>query len=330
MKKFKIGGVLESSVLAQGCMRQWKSPFEDAERVISTALECGITFFDHADVYGFGKSEECFGKYLKLHLGIRDKILLQSKCTLIRDDFQTLSNDQSKEHILVSCENSLKNLNTDYLDVYMLHAADTLVEPEEVAEAFDILHSQGKVRYFGVSNHRPLQIELLKKYLNQRLIIDQLQFSVAHTDLIDASMTMRLRPSANIDRTGGDVFTYTRLNDMTIQAWSPFQFGFYGGVFLGNSAYPKLNAAVNRMAEEKGVSPSAIAIAWILRHPAKVQPLIGTVNADRLRDICTATEVEMSRSEWYELYRMSLADEEKDDMTSSVHHDTKAQGAEKK
>lgn len=169
---------------------------------------------------------------MKLHPGIRDKILLQSKCTLIRDDFRTLSNGQSKEHILASSENSLKNLNTDYLDVYMLHAADTLVEPEEVTAAFDIPHSQGKVHYFGVSNHRPLQIELLKKYLNQRLIIDQLQFSVAHTDLIDASMTMCLRPSANIDRTGCDVFTYTRLNDMTIQAWSPIQFGFYGGVFL--------------------------------------------------------------------------------------------------
>ena len=167
---------------------------------------------------------------MKLHPGIRDEILLQSKCTLIRDDFQTLSNGQSKEHILASSENSLKNLNTDYLDVYMLHAADTLVEPEEVAAAFDIPHSQGKVHYFGVSNHRPLQIELLKKYLNQRLIIDQLQFSVAHTDLIDASMTMRLRLSANIDRTGGDVFTYTRLNDTTIQGWSPFQFGFYGRI----------------------------------------------------------------------------------------------------
>lgn len=325
MKKFKIGGVLESSVLAQGCMRQCKVSLEEADRVIHTALDCGITFFDHADVYGFGKSEEVFGKVLNLRSDIRSKILVQSKCTLIRDDFQTLTNDQTKEHILSSCEASLKRLGTDYLDVYMLHAPDTLVEPEEVAEAFDLLHAQGKVRYFGVSNHRPLQIELLHKYLNQRLIIDQLQFSVAHTDLVDASMTMRLRPAANIDRTGGDVLTYTRIHDMTIQAWSPFQFGFYGGVFMGNEGYPKLNAAVNRMAEEKGVSPSAIAIAWILRHPAKIQPLIGTTNAARLKDICTATEVEMSREEWYELYRMSLADEEKDDMTSSVHHDPKAQ-----
>lgn len=323
MKKLKIGGVLESSVLAQGCMRQCKVSFQEADRVVHTALDCGITFFDHADVYGFGASEEVFGKILNLRSDIREKIQVQSKCTLVRDSVQTLSNNQSKDYIISSCEASLKRLNTDYLDVFMLHGPDTLVEPEEVAEAFDLLQAQGKVRFFGVSNHRPLQIELLNKYLNQRLIIDQLQFSVAHTDLIDASMTMRLRPSANIDRTGGDPLTYARIHDMTIQAWSPFQYGFYGGVFMGNENYPKLNASVNRMAEEKGVSPSAIAIAWILRHPAKIMPLIGTTNAARLRDICTGVDVELSRDEWYELYRMSLADEEKDDLTSSVHKDTK-------
>ncbi|MEG1269596.1 MAG: aldo/keto reductase, partial [Oscillospiraceae bacterium] len=311
MKKFKIGGELESSILAQGCMRQCRVSLHEADKVIHTALECGINFFDHADVYGFGAAEEVFGKVLNLKSDIRSKILIQSKCTLHRDEVQTLYNDQSKEYIISSVEASLKRLNTDYLDTFLLHAPDTLVEPDEVAEAFEQLHTSGKVRYFGVSNHMHLQIELLQKYLKQRLIINQLQFSVAHTDLIDSSITMRLRDSRNIDKTG-DVLTYTRIHDMTVQAWSPFQYGFYGGVFMGCDKFPKLNASVNRMAEEKGVSPSAIAIAWLLRHPAKIQPLIGTTNAERLQDICTATEVEMTGPEWYELYRMSLSDEGKD------------------
>lgn len=323
MRKMKIGnGEMEASVLAMGCMRISRVEYEAADRVVHTALEQGITFFDHADVYGMGKSEELFGRILDLHSGLREKIRVQSKCTLVRDAVQTLYNDSSKDYIIQSVENSLKRLNTEYLDSYLLHQADTLVEPEEVAEAFDKLHQSGKVRFFGVSNHRPLQVELLQKYLNQRLIINQLQISVAHTDLIDSSFTMRLRDEANVDKTG-DALTYSRLRDMTIQAWSPFQFGFYGGVFMGNENYPNLNESVNRMAAEKQVSPSAIAVAWLLRHPAHIQPLIGTTNSERLKDICTGTEVILSRAEWYELYRMSLLDEGKADLSSSVKPATK-------
>lgn len=318
MRMMKLGrGELEASVLAMGCMRISRVEKEAADKVVHTALEQGITFFDHADVYGMGKSEELFGQILDLHSSVRERIQLQSKCTLVRDAVQTLYNDSSKDYIIRSVENSLKRLNTDYLDTYLLHQADTLVEPEEVAEAFDSLHSSGKVRFFGVSNHRPLQVELLQKYINQHLIINQLQISVAHTDLIDSSFTMRLKDEANVDKTG-DALTYSRLRDMTVQAWSPFQFGFYGGVFMGNEGYPNLNEAVNRMAEEKDVSPSVIAIAWLLRHPAHIQPLIGTTNSERLKDICRASEVTLSRAEWYELYRMSLLDEGKADLSSSV------------
>lgn len=318
MKTMKIGnGELEASVLAMGCMRIARVDMETASDTVNTALEEGITFFDHADVYGMGKSEEMFGQILDLHSSLREKIQLQSKCTLVRDEVQTLYNDSSRDYIITSVEKSLKRLNTDYLDTYLLHQADTLVEPEEVAEAFDRLHQSGKVRFFGVSNHRPLQIELLQKYINQHLIINQLQISVAHTDLIDSSFTMRLKDAANVDKTG-DALTYSRLKNMTVQAWSPFQFGFYGGVFMGNEGYPNLNAAVNRMAEEKSVSPSVIAIAWLLRHPAHIQPLIGTTNAGRLRDICRAAEVTLNRAEWYELYRMSILDEGKADLSSSA------------
>ena len=180
---------------------------------------------------------------------------------------QTLYNDQSKEHITKSAEASLKRLGTDYLDMFLLHHPDTLVEPEEVAEAFDYLHSTGKVRYVGVSNHKPMQVELLKTCVQQPLIMNQLQFSVAHPDLVDASQPLRMQPHALAD-TNGDVLTYSRIHKMTIQAWSPFQFGFYGGPFMENEQYPELNQVAGRLAVERQVSKSAIAIAWILRHPA--------------------------------------------------------------
>lgn len=318
MKEIKIGGILDSSAVALGCMRICRVPFEDAQRLVTNALELGIRFFDHADVYGFGKSEEIFGQILDLKRpSVREGIQIQSKCTLIRDEVQTLYNNQSKEHIIESAEESLRRLGTDYLDVFLLHHPDTLVEPEEVAAAFDALHSAGKVRYFGVSNHKPLQIELLKTCVRQPLLINQLQFSVAHPDLVDAAQPLRLLPHALAD-TNGDVLTYSRIHSMTIQAWSPFQFGFYGGPFMENEAYPALNAVSGRIAKERGVSKSAVAIAWILRHPAVIQPLIGTTNAQRLRDICTGVGVELSREEWYELYRAQLQDEHKSDLSSSV------------
>ncbi len=308
MKHIMIGGVLEASEMALGCMRDCRIPFEDAEKLTLTAYEEGITFFDHADVYGFGASEEYFGRILERNPGLRNHIQLQSKCALIRDTEKTLAIDTSKEHIIESVENSLKRLKTDYLDTFLLHRADTLIEPEEVAEAFDILHSSGKVRYFGVSNFKTMDLMFLQSCLNQRLIINQMQLSVAHTELIDPTASIQLNEIDNVDRNGG-VLTYMRMNKITAQAWSPFQVRFYGGVFMNDDGYPRLNAAVNRMAEEKGVSPSAIAIAWILRHPAKIQPLIGTTNKERLKDICTASGVELSRLEWYELYSATLYDE---------------------
>jgi len=318
MRTIPIGkGVFHSSAIALGCMRICRIPLDDSKKLILRALDLGIDFFDHADVYGFGKSEEIFGQILDLKGPIREKIKIQSKCTLIRDQVQTLYNDQSSEHIISSVEASLKRLNTEYLDTLLLHHPDTLVEPEEVAEAFDRLHTSGKVRYFGVSNHKPLQIELLKKYVRQPLIINQLQFSAAHPDLVDAAQPIRLQPHAMADITG-DVLTYSRLHDITIQAWSPFQFGFYGGVFIGNSNYPELNKVISRIAEENEVSASAIAVAWILRHPAKIQPLIGTTNPERLTDICTGEKVELSRAQWYEIYRAQLRDEGKIDLTSSI------------
>ncbi|MBL4937056.1 aldo/keto reductase family oxidoreductase [Clostridium sp. YIM B02515] len=298
MKNISIGnGAINASQISLGCMRISEMPIKEAANLVNTALEEGINFIDHADIYGGGKSEEVFAAAVDMKPSVREKFIIQTKCGIRKGFF-----DFSKEHILNSVDASLKRLKTDYIDVLLLHRPDTLMEPEEVAEAFDILHKDGKVRHFGVSNQNPMQIELLSKYVKQKLIINQLQFSIMHTTMIDAGLNVNMRIDPAINRDGG-VLEYCRLKDITIQAWSPFQYGFFEGVFLDNDKFPELNSVINRIAEEKGVPNTSIAIAWILRHPAKIQPIAGTTNAKRLKDICKASSIELSREEWYEIYR---------------------------
>lgn len=229
--------------------------------------------------------------------GMREQLLIQTKCG-IRNGFF----DFSKEHIVSSVENSLKRLKTDYVDVLLLHRPDTLMEPEEVAEAFDQLESRGLVKHFGVSNQNPLQIELLKKNVKQPLLFNQLQLSVMVTGMIDSGINVNMTNSGSVVHDGG-ILEYSRLHDMTIQPWSPFQYGFFEGVFLGNEKFPEVNEVINRLAAEKGVADTAIAIAWLLRHPAKMQPVVGTTNTARLLDIAKASDITLSRQEWYEIYR---------------------------
>ena len=308
MKRIMLGQTLEGSEIALGCMRLCRVPEDQQERNVLTAMDEGIDCFDHADVYGFGASEECFGKIMKKHPGMREKIHIQTKCTLIRDTEKTLYLDTTKEHIIRSVDASLKRLGTDYIDIYILHHPDTLMEPDEIAEAFDLLHAAGKVRHFGTSNFKRMELEYLQSCIHQKLLVNQMQLSIAHTELIDASNAIKMNEKDNIDR-DGSVLTYMRMHGMTLQAWSPFQVRFYGGVFMQDDCYPVLNGVVDRISAEKGISPSALAIAWILRHPAKIQPMIGTTNPERLKDICTACNVTLSRAEWYELYRATLTDE---------------------
>jgi len=297
VKYINIGNEIKASSIALGCMRISDKPTKQVEELIDTALEEGINFFDHADIYGGGKSEEVFGKVLKKKKGLREKIIIQTKCG-IRNGYY----DFSKEHILKSVEGSLKRLKTDYIDILLLHRPDTLMEPEEIAEAFSILHSSGKVRNFGVSNFNPMQIELLSKYLNQRVIVNQLQFSIAHTGMIDFGFNVNMKVDQAINR-DGSVLEYCRLKGITIQAWSPFQYGFFEGTFLGNEKFKELNEKIDEIAIQKGVPSIAIPIAWILRHPAKIQAIVGTTNPARLKDICKAADIELTREEWYALYR---------------------------
>ncbi len=296
MKSMKLGGVFPASRIALGCMRMASLTEGEAERVVLTAVENGITFFDHADIYGGGKSEEIFSTVLKKHPELREKITLQSKCGICRGYY-----DASREHILASADGILKRLDVPCLDILLLHRPDALLEAEEVAEAFEILHRSGKVRYFGVSNQNAAQLALLERAMPGRILINQLQFGLAHTGLVDVGINVNIHSDHAVAR-DGMTLDYCRLHGISIQAWSPFQYGMFEGVFLNSDRYDKLNAEIRRVAEQYGVTDSAIAVAWILRHPAGIQTIIGSMNPARIAQIAAADEVELTRKEWYDLY----------------------------
>lgn len=298
MKSLQLGtSNLQAKEIGLGLMRLSEKSTKEAEAIIQNALDLGIDLFDHADIYGGGKSEEVFREAFKHTSGKREDIILQSKCGIRKGFF-----DFSKEHIITSTENILKRLGTDYLDILLLHRPDALVEPEEVAEAFTQLKQQGKVKHFGVSNHHPMQIELLKKHLQDDLIVNQVQFSLMHTPMIDFGVNVNMTNDNGQNRDQA-IIDYSRLNNITLQAWSPFQYGLIEGTFLNNPDFPEINGALNEMAEEKGITNTTLAIAWILRHPAHIQPIVGTMNTDRLRQVTEASDVQLSREEWYKLYQ---------------------------
>jgi predicted oxidoreductase len=298
MKQINIANSdMNASEISLGCMRISSLSNQEISTLIYTALDEGINFFDHADIYGGGKSEEKFSEALNMNPSLREKMILQTKCGIRNGYF-----DFSKEHILEAVDGSLKRLRTDFVDVLLLHRPDALVEPEEVAEAFTILENSGKVKYFGVSNQNPMQIELLRKSLKQKILFNQLQFSITNTGMVDAGINVNMEIDASLNR-DGSILDYCRLNDITIQPWSPFQYGFFEGVFLDNDKFPELNQKIDAIAKAKGVTNTAIAIAWILRHPARMQPIVGTTNPGRVKDICKASDVVLTRPEWYEIYR---------------------------
>ncbi|GHU13873.1 aldo/keto reductase [Spirochaetia bacterium] len=268
---------------------------KEADRFVQTALELGANFFDNADVYGDGACEDIFAA--ALGGAKRSSVLIQGKCGIRKG----AAFDFSKDHILKATDAILKRLKTDYLDVLLLHRPDILVEPEEVAEAFGVLQSSGKVRYFGVSNQNPTQIELLKKCVKQPLVANQLQFSIAHANMVTEGLHVNMLDESAVDRTGG-ILDYCRLKDITVQAWSPFQYGFFEGVFLGSPKFPKLNEVIDGIAKKYGVTNTTIAAAWILRHPAKMQVVTGTMNCERLSDCVKAAAIRLTIDEWYAIY----------------------------
>lgn len=296
MKQRMLGGQLPVSAIAMGCMRLPDAKVSP-DRVIDTALSLGIDFFDHADIYGGGRSEELFGAYLAAHPSLRDRIKIQTKCGIRKGYY-----DFSKEHILSSVDASLKRLHTDYVDVLLLHRPDTLMEPEEVAEAFDTLQRTGKVRLFGVSNHSPMQIELLKTAVHQPIVADQLQFSIPESGLVTSGLNVNMKNSESVMH-DANALEYLRLKGVTIQAWSPFQSGFFEGPFIGDrEKYPALNEKLDALGQQYGVSSIAVAAAWILRHPAKMQLISGSVSPERMSQICAGADIDLSREDWYAIY----------------------------
>jgi predicted oxidoreductase len=298
MRTIQLGkSDLQVPVIAVGCMRINGLDQHEAEKFIHTAMENGANFFDHADIYGGGTCEEIFSNAIQMNASIREKMILQSKCGIVPGRMF----DFSKEHILESVDAILKRLKTEYLDVLLLHRPDALMEPEEIAEAFDLLEKEGKVRNFGVSNQNPMQIQLLQKTLKQPIIANQLQLSITNANMISQGLHVNMLDDAATNR-DGSVLDFCRLNSITIQPWSPFQYGFFEGVFLGNEKFPELNAKIDEIANKYGVSNTTIAMAWILRHPANMQPVTGTMNTERLLDCIKATEIKLTREEWYQIY----------------------------
>ena len=311
MQMYRLGtSDLNVSRIGYGCMLiggSWDdAPLTDsvrqaAMRSVHTALEAGINFFDHADIYCNGKSEEVFADLWKDSPHLRQQIYLQTKCG-IRFGPPLHRFDFSYEHIVNSVQGSLRRLQTDYIDILLLHRPDPLVEPEEVARAFDELSRSGKVRWFGVSNHTAAQMELLGKYLHQPLVANQVEFNVVHTHLLDEGIVFN-QNNPLLARNEA-VMEYCRLHNITLQAWGPLAAGRLAGrPRPGDEKHIQETAdRVAQMATEKGVSREAILIAWILRHPARIQPLPGTTNPARIRAAVEAEQVSLTREEWYDLF----------------------------
>jgi predicted oxidoreductase len=289
----------EVSEVVLGLMRISEMTVDQVEELIESALAVGINAFDIADCYGHGKCEQILGEVLKRRPDLREKMWIQSKCGIRMEEFTYF--DFSKEHILEAVDGILERLNVDYIDSLLLHRPDALMEPAEIAEAFDLLKAQGKVIDFGVSNQNPMMMALIQKDVNQPLVANQLQLSAAFTPSFDAGFHVNMKQEAGIVR-DSSIFEYCRLNDVVIQAWSVLQFDYFGGVFLGSEKYPELNHVLNRLAEKYHVSPSAIAIAWVLRYPAKMQAVIGTTKKARVAEAAKAAEIQLTRKEWYEIY----------------------------
>jgi predicted oxidoreductase len=301
MKTLAIPGTdLRPSNVVLGLMRVPDMSDEDIRTLYGAARDAGINVFDHADIYGPARHgcEARFGQAVKLTAAEREQIVIQSKVGIRHPFF-----DFSKEHILSTVDESLAALNTDYLDVLLLHRPDTLMEPEEVAEAFDALEAAGKVRAFGVSNHTPLQVELLKTVVRQPLVYNQVQLSITHSPLIAQGIAANMAgQDQSIDRDNG-LLEYSRINKMTLQAWSPFQKGFFDGVFLGDRVhYPELNDMLDDLAAKYGVTPTGIAVAWITRHPANMQVVLGTTSPTRVTESAAGSDIPLTREEWYRLF----------------------------
>lgn len=296
MKQVTLGQT-EASAVALGCMRLAGKTVPQVQTLIHTALECGITLFDHADIYGGGSCETLFGRVLAGQPGLRDRMILQSKCGIRRGFY-----DFSCGHIVSSVEGILSRLQTDRLDLLLLHRPDALAEQEEFARAVQTLKAQGKVLQFGVSNMNPAQLQLLESWCGEPLVADQLQLSLMHAGMVTSGMNVNVGSGEGILYDGG-VLPFCQRRGITVQAWSPLQYGMFEGCFVGNGQFPALNACLGELAQRYGVTPAAVALAWILRIPGRMQVILGTADPAHVREAAASAGVELTREDWYALYR---------------------------
>ena len=300
MKYCNLGDI-NASRIVMGCMRIGDKPLEETEKVIVSACANGVNMFDLADVYGGGNSEKVFGVAMRDLEIPRKNYILQTKCGICMNAEGTIHHfNFDKDYILSAVESSLKRLNTEYIDILLLHRPDALADPDEIGEAFERLQEDGKVRAFGVSNFSAMQMKLFRS-CGIEIVANQMQFSLGHTLPVDAGFYVNMTKDEAVTR-AGDAMEYCRLRKIPVQAWSPLQYGFFEGVFVGNEKFPDLNAELNVQAEKYGVTPSAIALAWILRHPAFKQVVTGTTSPERMNALCKAADVNMTREDWYSLY----------------------------
>ncbi len=309
MKQRNIGGTdFKASAVALGIMRMEALSADDAAKTLDSAFDAGINYIDSADIYGMGNSEKVFKQALAKSSVKRDQLYIQSKGGIIFDPARSHGSfvfgqryDFSKQHLIESVDGILERMGIDYLDAFLLHRPDPLMEPDEVAAAFDELQASGKVRHFGVSYFNPEQIEMLQAATSQRLLINQLQFSIMHSGMIDEGLHVNMTDDRSVMHDGG-LLEYSRRKHMTVQTWSPFQYGFFDGTFINNDKFKELNDKLQELAEKYDVSKNAIATAWILRHPANMQVLLGTMTPAHIVDSAKGADVDLTKQEWYDVY----------------------------
>ncbi|KRL55857.1 aldo/keto reductase [Furfurilactobacillus rossiae] len=309
MKQRNIGGTdFKASAVALGIMRMEALSADDAAKTLDSAFDAGINYIDSADIYGMGNSEKVFKQALAKSSVKRDQLYIQSKGGIIFDPARSHGSfvfgqryDFSKQHLIESVDGILERMGIDYLDAFLLHRPDPLMEPDEVAAAFDELQASGKVRHFGVSNFNPEQIEMLQAATSQRLLINQLQFSIMHSGMIDEGLHVNMTDDRSVMHDGG-LLEYSRRKHMTVQTWSPFQYGFFDGTFINNDKFKELNDKLQELAEKYDVSKNAIATAWILRHPANMQVLLGTMTPAHIIDSARGADIDLTKQEWYDVY----------------------------
>lgn len=309
MKSVQLGDTaLSASAVALGIMRMVRLNTADATTVLENVVGNGVNFIDSADIYGVGRSEETFGEALKRSGINRNDLIIQSKGGIILDPNKSEGEtvfgqryDFSKDHLIEAVDGILKRMQIDYLDFFLLHRPDALMEPDQIAAAFDELQAAGKVRHFGVSNFNPMQVELVQSAVSQRLMVNQLQFGVMHSGPVDFGLHTNMSDAGSVNH-DGEILDYARLHKMTIQAWSPYQYGTFDGPFIDNPKFPELNAKLQELADAKGVTKNAIATAWILRHPANMQVILGSMNVQHLQESIAGADVTLTKQEWYDVY----------------------------